>query len=125
MRDGIRVFVYGSLKRGFQNHRLLEGATFVEEDRVPGYALMSGEGAYFPFAVDAEPEFGVCGEVYELSGKPQLAMLDRLEGHPNFYKRTAVRSDSGAVMWMYVYQGSTKNLDLFNLETWTLEGETR
>lgn len=100
------VFVYGSLKQGFHNHRLMEGATYVGEAQVAG-AKMFSLGS-FPAVVHGTGV--VYGEVWEVSGA-QAQALDRLEGHPTFYKREEllVEMDDGELhsAWVYIYQGDT------------------
>ncbi len=94
-----RVFVYGTLKRGHGNHRLLErgGARYVGEARVSG--TMHDIGG-IP-AVGLSGRGTVHGEVYELDAET-LARLDRLEGTPTFYQRTRVRMSTGTEAWIYV-----------------------
>lgn len=103
-----RIFVYGTLMRGFGNYRrLLEGqSTFV------GTATLGptgGKGGYtmlhlggFPGVI---PGNGiVAGEVFEIDAKV-VPSLDRLEGHPNFYKRTFVEvaMEDGSIEPMETY----------------------
>lgn len=87
------MFVYGSLKAGFPNHGLLQGA-----QRVPGrfrtarpYPLLLAAGR-LPCLLD-EPGHGlpVQGEVYQVDA-PTLQALDRLErlGEPGGYRRVQV-----------------------------------
>jgi gamma-glutamylaminecyclotransferase len=73
----VRVFVYGTLKRGFENHRLLENSVFVGEARtVTPYSMLDGA---FPVLRDrGEHCFQVSGELYEVD-EPTLALLDELE----------------------------------------------
>lgn len=106
-----RVFVYGSLKQGHGNHRLLSrardigGAEFLGMDALFGQYGMLDWGA-FPALVDrtgrkdAEKDF-VVGEVYAVS-EATLMALDGLEGHPHFYNRTKVKThvDEHRV-WVY------------------------
>lgn len=82
-----KVFVYGSLMSGFQNHGLLEGARFLCEARTVDPYTMYSLGTY-P-AVTPEPLTTVVGEVYEVDDET-LAGLDKLEGHPRFYRRELV-----------------------------------
>ena len=79
----MHVFVYGSLKKGFGNHRCLEGATFVGPGILDN-AKMLNLGA-FPGIIPS-PTGKIFGEVYKITPEI-LARLDRLEGHPNFYCR--------------------------------------
>src|SRR5690606_19616506 len=94
-----RVFVYGTLRRGEANHRLLERATFLREARtIPAFSLRD-LGA-FPglFAGGHTP---VVGEVYEVDAAT-LARLDRLEGHPSFYRREPIALDDGERVEAYL-----------------------
>ena len=77
------VFVYGSLKRGFGNHRCLEGAEFIGPGILDN-AKMLNLGA-FPGLVPATTG-EIFGEIYKIT-PTILVRLDRLEGHPHFYCR--------------------------------------
>jgi len=80
------VFVYGSLKSGFGNHRCLSGAIPMEEDARLHDATMLDLGA-FPAVIPGANT--VYGELYEVTPEI-LERLDRLEGHPTFYQRHKV-----------------------------------
>ena len=92
------VFVYGTLKRGFPNHRRMDQGLY------QGHALAHGLRLYdlgpFPMVV-AEPGFHVEGEVYALTGN-HLQALDRFEGAPRLYQRVAWTLNDGRVAWIYV-----------------------
>jgi gamma-glutamylcyclotransferase (GGCT)/AIG2-like uncharacterized protein YtfP len=95
----VRVFVYGTLLAGEDNHRLLATATLVGEARTkPAFELR--DLGHFPGLVKG----GTCsitGEVYEVDA-PTLARLDALEGHPRFYRRTRIALDDGAKVETYL-----------------------
>lgn len=83
------VFVYGTLMRGFRNHRLLAqgGCHYLGRGETrPQYTLV--DLGPFPGLLDVGTT-RVRGEVYEVDA-PTLAKLDRLEGHPRFYERKPV-----------------------------------
>ena len=81
------VFVYGTLMTGEPNHRLLAHAQRVgHASTQPAYHLVD-LGA-FPALVPGG-QTAVAGEVYSVDS-PTLAALDRLEGHPRFYRRTPI-----------------------------------
>jgi gamma-glutamylaminecyclotransferase len=94
-----RVFVYGTLLSGERNHHLLARARLVGEARTgPRFSLY--DLGSFPGLV---PNGGhaVAGEVYEVD-EPTLAALDRLEGHPDFYRRASVVLDDGTSVQAYL-----------------------
>ena len=97
------IFVYGSLKKGYYNHRLLTNAGLLGEFRTqPNYQLY--DNGSFPYLVEVQPGEGVCveGEVYEVTDQ-QLKALDRLEGHPDHYVRKAVALQEIENVEAYVY----------------------
>lgn len=92
-----RVFVYGTLRKGFGNHRLLEDSTFVDNAVIRGEMRHLGG---FP-GVHLHGNDQVHGEIYEVT-EDVMFRLDRLEGHPNFYERQIVDSSKGPV-WVYLF----------------------
>ena len=110
-----RVFVYGTLKRGFCNHALLDEAEFI------GEATTVARFGFYLGADDCAPEveeipylyrhprvtdeaMSVHGEVWEISPSI-LRQLDRLEGHPDWYRRESiqVQINSEALMAVQAY----------------------
>lgn len=98
------VAVYGTLKRGCTNSRLLEGATFLGEDSLTGLTLYN-LGPY-PGAL-AKPSEGVLVEVYAVNDQI-LQDLDVLEDFfptaPNrsLYLRKKMGTRHGCA-WVYIY----------------------
>jgi gamma-glutamylaminecyclotransferase len=88
------VFVYGTLKRGGQNHHFLAGQQFLGPARTAaGFTLYSlGE---FPGMVRTPAsDRHVVGEVWEVDA-PALAALDALEGiAEGLYERVTVPLES-------------------------------
>src|SRR5262245_14117457 len=76
------LFVYGTLKRGCHNHRLLLHSQYIGEAQLAPNFVLRGEG--IPFLCPVEPGTGlwVEGEVYEVT-PCQLHRLDSFEGHPH------------------------------------------
>lgn len=93
------VFVYGTLRRGEPNHRLLARAAFVREARTAAAYELVDLGP-FPAMVTGGAS-SIVGEIYAVDARV-LADLDRLEGHPRFYRRTAVTLDDGDVVEAYL-----------------------
>lgn len=91
------IFVYGSLKRGFSNHFLLENSKFLGEFITdPEYKMISL--GYFP-GVILEGNTSIYGEIYEVD-TDTFKRLDTLEGYPSFYDRVEIETDYGNT-WMY------------------------
>lgn len=93
--------VYGTLKKGYGNHRLLEQSKFVGQGWVKDYALL--DHGWFPaaFPFDGSKIFV---EVYEID-TTTLAHTDRLEGvGSGFYQRKAVETKFGQA-FIYVQTG--------------------
>lgn len=112
-----QVFVYGTLKKGEGNHHILRGSQFVAPDSVRGYLLYSLGG--FPGASPTIPTGNslVCGEVYSVDDET-LKMMDRLEGHPNWYRREMVILESKRRAWMYVYLCSLEGRPIIQSGIW-------
>lgn len=91
-----RVFVYGTLLSGEPNHRLLDRASLIGEARTQPIFDLVTLGP-FPAMIPGGAT-AVCDEVYEVD-RPTLDALDRLEGHPRFYRRRPIRlADGGEVL---------------------------
>lgn len=104
-----RIFVYGTLKRGFANHALLHNATFLGEARTRTAYPMVVHGTGFSVVIIPEPGIGhrVVGEVWEVDDA-QLAQLDKLESThlPTGYRREPIEVEMGpeaAVAIAFVY----------------------
>lgn len=101
------VFVYGTLKLGYGNNRLLHDGVFVGPGiTVRPFQMRTTPGFPVVFDVNAEPLHNIAGEVYEVNDEI-LSRLDQLEGHPRWYRRQEVVvdiADTGVqqTCWMYV-----------------------
>ena len=95
----ILVFVYGTLLRGESNAYLLAGAQYLGHAHTgPGFELVD-LGAY-P-AMTPGGNSSVAGELYAVDSRT-LATLDRLEGHPDYYRRTGIVLSDGTGAQTYV-----------------------
>lgn len=94
------VAVYGTLKRGACNHRLLAGSRWL------GPLLLSGLRLHdlgpYPMAVACtDPGARVLAELYAVSAAV-LAELDVLEDHPREYERQLLPLGDGRQAWVYL-----------------------
>ena len=95
----IRVFVYGTLLRGQPNHRLLKGAVFIGDARTEARFELVDLGP-FP-AMTGGGVTRVVGELYVVDAST-LSALDRLEGHPRFYRRQRIRVENAGAAYAYL-----------------------
>jgi gamma-glutamylaminecyclotransferase len=90
-----RVFVYGTLKRGYPNNAMLEGCEFLGEAvtvltykavTVPAYKMV---GTSFPVIMPDPSGKPVAGELYTVDDAT-LARLDQLERERRSYDRVMI-----------------------------------
>jgi gamma-glutamylaminecyclotransferase len=110
--SGALLFVYGTLRRGFENHQAyLADAPFV------GKALTRNKFALFlddfPYLLKNPAVSCIVGEIYQVD-EATLLHIDCLEGHPDDYQRelTAVLTEQGEAhsAWVYFYPEPRGNL---------------
>lgn len=95
----MKVFVYGTLKKGFGNHRLLSEFPLEKEGILEDHIIYD---AGFPVAVPNEGT-KVVGEVYDIGDCVQtLQNLDYLEGEGRMYIRTKVTLNDGEEVETYI-----------------------
>jgi gamma-glutamylcyclotransferase (GGCT)/AIG2-like uncharacterized protein YtfP len=83
----MRVTVYGTLKTGYSNNRLLAEATKIADVTVDGFKLWN---AGFPVA-QRSPGESIIGELWDIGDRQDiLQRLDRLESEGSMYNREDV-----------------------------------
>ena len=99
-----KLFVYGTLKRGFGNHH------YLKTERYIGRAVTKEKYALYeagiPCVVKNRPVCRIKGEVYEVT-KETLRNIDLLEGHPFCYRREKIpvilENGTRIEAWIYFY----------------------
>lgn len=103
------IFVYGTLRKGYWNHKFIENSTFLGK----GYTVSDKfvmRAVSYPFVSDAvgndiRNSTKIFGELYAVTDAV-FKDLDRLEGYPRFYDRRQVeveiRGNGTEVAWMYI-----------------------
>lgn len=114
-----RVAVYGSLRQGFHNHPLLEGAEFIGTTVTDQEYTMYSLGS-FPAVTLTIPYSQIVVEIYEVDDYT-LARLNRLEGYrgegmDNFYDRSEVQTGLGPAL-MYHTQPQRRS-EIVNSGDW-------
>ena len=108
MNESVRVFVYGSLLSGLENHGALGVSQKVADARTEEREFLMSDLGFYPGARRGG-DAPLVGEVYEVSART-LARLDRLEGHPTFYRREVVETTAGPA-WVYLLRGNFRRSD--------------
>jgi gamma-glutamylaminecyclotransferase len=103
--EGALLFVYGTLRRGFENHEdYLHNAQFMGNASTRDeYALVVGE---LPYVVKDRAVARIVGELYAVDAAT-LEQVDGLEGHPDEYRREEILVLTGQgqelCAWIYFY----------------------
>lgn len=102
-----KVAVYGTLKQGFHNNRLLKDCTYEGSDVLEGYVMLDLGGCPIVYKTDNDEDI-VYIEVFKDLTKDVLESLDRLEGYRedrdpayNLYNRMEVMTNYGKA---YIYE---------------------
>ena len=102
---GVLLFVYGTLRRGFENHEAyLQDAQFLGRAVTKNkFALFLGD---FPYLNKIPAVSSIVGEIYRVD-EQTLAHIDCLEGHPEEYHRELITvvTEQGTEYsaWTYFY----------------------
>jgi gamma-glutamylcyclotransferase (GGCT)/AIG2-like uncharacterized protein YtfP len=118
-RNITTVFVYGTLRTGHGNWRgILAPYVGINATTKPEYTMRSWGG--FPAVYD-NGEHSITGELFYVEDDT-LEQLDRLEGHPNWYKREEIEvtDNEGQVVvaWMYVMPKSKTQGEIVENGNW-------
>jgi len=99
-----KLFVYGTLKRGFPLHRWMSRSEYIGKAETTQLMAMYSGG--IPFVTDREQVSRIHGELFSVDADT-LRGTDRVEGHPVHYTRrlTKVRTHDGEEheAWLYFY----------------------
>ena len=108
-----KLFVYGTLKKGFYNHHWLpKDSKFLGAGYVTGFEMRSNGG--FPYTFP-EMDGTIFGELYEVS---DLKSCDTLEGYPHHYTRSIVmvhQVPNITEAWMYHVTDEMRDRNLYQL----------
>jgi gamma-glutamylcyclotransferase (GGCT)/AIG2-like uncharacterized protein YtfP len=117
------LFVYGSLKKGCDNHHLLAkyAKRIGKSITVGKFGMFEDSFGNYPYLVFM-PLNRVHGELYEVKQKELMDKLDDFEGVPEFYqrKKILIKSHHGveeAFVYIRLVSDIPKNQD--SLKVWT------
>lgn len=116
----MKLFVYGTLKKGFINHSCLgTDAKFLGPATIVGFELR--DNGVYPYAFRSNTSFAK-GELYEIS-PVSFKRCDLLEGYPHHYNRSNVpvyfldeeNEEHYTQAWVYHAEDSRLNRNNYNL----------
>lgn len=116
------LFVYGSLKKGFDNHNILQkyAKRVGKASTVGNFAMYEDSFGNYPYLVK-EPRTKVMGELYEIKRKELLDKIDEFEGAPEYYqrKKIKVKTHRGVdLAFVYIRENEEKPQEQEPLKIW-------
>lgn len=86
------LFVYGSLKKGFDNHKLLEKSTkrLGKATTINKFGMFEDSFGNYPYLI-TKPISKIDGELYQINRKELLDEIDEFEGAPDYYQRKKIK----------------------------------
>ncbi len=86
----VYLFVYGSLKKGFQNNDILSKANYISKAKTSSkFAMYKETDKDYPYIIkDNSIGQNIDGELYEITRRDLLEKIDSFEGAPDYFKRT-------------------------------------
>ena len=109
-----RVFVYGTLRQGEGNHRLLSKSTLVGVGKSVNKYCMTANGC--PFVNKYIQQSNIVGEVYQIPNVTEMYNLDMLESHPYWYYREIIqiKLKDGSIVDAWIYFNDDIGQDVIN-----------
>ena len=89
------LFVYGSLKKGFDNHNILGNSAkrLGKARTIKKFSMYEDSFGNYPYIVD-EPYSKIKGELYQIMRADLMQKLDEFEGVPDYYERKKIEVKS-------------------------------
>jgi len=125
-RIEIIIFVYGSLKRGFDNNDILKGAQYIcQAETVRSFAMFEETSGNYPYLLKDENQGypKIKGELYKIYRQDILKKIDCFEGAPDYYKRERIQVKTKKkkikLAETYFFTNTTVPDDQEPIEEWT------
>lgn len=86
------LFVYGSLKKGFDNHKFLEKSTkrLGKATTINKFGMFEDSFGNYPYLI-TKPISKIDGELYQINRRELLEEIDEFEGAPDYYQRKKIK----------------------------------
>jgi len=117
------LFVYGSLKKGFDNHNLLSkyAKRLGKAHTIKKFAMFEDSFGNYPYIIDT-PVSRIKGELYQITRAELMQKIDEFEGAPDYYerKKIEVKSHHGVKRaFVYMKPDAVLPTDQKPLQEWT------
>ena len=114
------LFCYGTLKRGFRAHHLLESqnAIFVKKAKTASKYQLYRINWFPGMIIDDTQESGVQGEVFSVTDEC-MERLDQYEGAPDLFRRHNVELDDGTYAVTYLFNKDFSDKQKIEEGEWT------
>lgn len=116
----MKLFVYGTLLSECSNNYKLKDSKCLGKATTTFESYQMYSFGYYPAVVHGGIK-KIHGEVYEVTSKEVIDSLDRMEGHPDVYRRENILidlNDNDVECESYIYQHSPKTLNLVENCNW-------
>ena len=114
----IKIFVYGTLKKGYALNNELRDSKFIGNGIIKGYKMYSN--GYFPMITKGDKSNAVTGEIYEVSDEETLRVLDMIEGAYIRTKEKALLTNGQKIdVEVYVYRYLINDCQKIKTGEWT------
>ena len=110
--------VYGTLKKGHGNHRVLGDSEFIGECISEQDYKMYSVNDWYPAVVFGGND-AIYMEVYKVESQEIADDLDRLEGYPDLYIKDTINTPYGEAT-IYLYNLEVERLDIVKTGNWVL-----
>ncbi|MDD5373121.1 MAG: gamma-glutamylcyclotransferase [Sulfurimonas sp.] len=91
----VYLFVYGTLKKGFENEHFLNKAKYISKaSTVRKFAMYTAKGGEYPYLLKDKPLHNIEGELYKIARRDLLKKIDLFEGSPDYYTRESIEVKS-------------------------------
>ena len=116
------LFVYGSLKKGFDNHNILsnDAAYIGEAITINKYGMYRDSFGNYPYLIPT-PIMQIHGELYHIKSKELWKSIDTFEGAPEYYERQEILvkiNDTIQNAFIYIQPNTTAPKDQASLNQW-------
>lgn len=121
------LFVYGSLKKGFDNHNLISkySKRFGKAHTVKKFGMFEDSFGNYPYLIN-QPYEKIQGELYQICRKDLMERIDEFEGAPDYYQREKIEIKSHHGLqraFVYIQSNVEAPLDQKPLTEWNNASE--